>query len=226
MNAISSDYVEVSELEAMSEPHTEAWMDPSIPVKQLALTDSELRQWRNGVRLAPFDALTAVLVGHSGSVLEIGCGVGHCAEIIASAGDFAYTGVDYSPEFIRFAKQRRGWFKFEVMDALLLDYPDKQFDIAISSCCILHIIDWRTALKESCRVARSTVILHRTPVSEQHTRYFFKKAYGVQCVEIHFNREEILAEMELHGFRLTHSAVINEEQKTLRFERQLFHHPV
>lgn len=198
---ISSDYQKVAEARAMDEPHSDAWRNPSIPAQQLALTDAELARWHSGEPIAPFDALEQCMKSIPiGTVLEVGCGVGHNADVIERAGDDTYTGVDYSEEFILVAKERRGWFDFRVMDALLLEYQDKQFDCVISGCCILHICNWRLALAETARVARRFVVLHRTPVTQGATEFFFKKAYGVQCVELVFNESELLAEMARHGF--------------------------
>ncbi len=222
---VSTDYVEITEAEAREKPRADAWKDASIPAQQLALTDGELRRWKKGETIAPFDALTDALssIPRQGSVLEIGCGVGHGAEVMAWMD---YTGVDYSEDFILAARSRRPAFKFELMDALRLEYAEKQFDIAISSCCILHIVDWREALSEACRVAKCYVILHRTPVSNGPMRYFLKKAYGVWCVEIHFNRDEIMAEMALHEFNFRLEVPVTDEQSTMVFERAIFHQAV
>lgn len=205
MSPVSTDYQKVAECRAMDEPHSDAWRNPSIPTQQLALTDAELKRWHKGEPIAPFDALQKCMkfVG-PGTVLEVGCGVGHNADVLQWGlewfDDYTYTGVDYSEEFIRVAKERRGWFDFRVMDALLLEYQDKQFDCVISGCVILHICNWRRALAETARVARKFVVLHRTPITQDATQYYFKKAYGVQVVELKFNEAELLAEMARHGF--------------------------
>lgn len=200
---ISTDYRQITEAEAMQHQHPDAWRDPSIPAKQLELTDNELWDWNNGHPIAPFDALRACMQAiPAGTVLEVGCGVGHNADVVKASGDFTYTGVDYSEDFIRVAKERRGWFDFAVMDALMLDYQDKQFDTVISGCVLLHIVNWRTALSEAARVARKFLVLHRTPTTHGETAYYFKKAYGVECVEICFNESELLEEASRCGFKL------------------------
>lgn len=231
MLKVSTDFVEISEAEARANPLADAWQDPSIPAQQLKLTDGELLKWsKGGESIAPFDALSQAVLRTAQestffqNALEIGCGVGHGVDIVRwSAG---YIGVDYSEEFIRVARERRPYAKFEVMDALMLDYPDRSFDVAISSCCILHIVNWRIAVKEAARVAKRYLILHRTPVSSEPTRYFFKKAYGVQCVEIHFNEKEVLDEVAGNDFAKIAEFHAGTDQKTYLFERALAHHPV
>ena len=202
---ISTDYQKIAADRAMDEPHSDAWRNPSIPAQQLALTDGELERWFCEEPIAPFDALyDCMQLVDKGTVLEVGCGVGHNADVIDEASwlesDFTYTGVDYSEEFIRVAKERRGWFDFRVMDALLLEYQDKQFDCVISGCILLHIVNWKRALAETARVARKFVVLHRTPITQGDTEYYFKRAYQVQVVELKFNEAELLAEMARHGF--------------------------
>ena len=219
---------EITELQASQRPLTDAWKDPSIPEQQLQLTDGEIRRWRAGETIAPFMAFTKALLSlprSARSLLEVGCGVGHYAELVPTP-DFVYTGVDYSEAFIEVARKRRPWWKFEVQDALALDMADREFDTVVSGCCLIHIMDWKQALKESARVARSYVILHRTPVSDEPTRYFTKKAYGVECIELHFNRGEIIEEMDRHEFVFRNEIPVTPEQSTLVFERPIFHHQV
>ena len=217
---ISGEYREIDKQRALDEPHVDAWRDSSIPAQQLELTDAELLRWTAGETIAPFDALRACMQSLSPStVLEVGCGVGHNADVVRASGEFVYTGVDYSDEFIRVAKNRRKWFDFAVMDALLLDYRDRQFDVVISGCCLLHIVNWRMALSETARVARKFVVLHRTPITQSETAYYFKKAYGVQVVEIHFNEAEIRSEMKQLGFAMHAKHFISTNNVTYLFRR-------
>jgi SAM-dependent methyltransferase len=222
MNVISGELSEITKDQAEAMPMSDAWKDESIPYQQLNLTNREVAAWLAGQSVAPFDVIRESLSGLSGSLLEIGCGVGHYNRVIRECGDFQYFGVDYSELAIALAMDDC----FHVMDASQLDFSDNSFDIVISGCVLLHIVDWRTALKESARVARQYLILHRTPVSDEPTRYFHKKAYGVDCVEIHFNRAEIVVEAESHGFTLKKTFPVTKGQETLLFERSLFHHPV
>jgi SAM-dependent methyltransferase len=222
----STDYQPITETEARENPLSDAWRDPSIPEQQLALTDAELKRWAAGEPIAPFDALKECMESIYGSVLEVGCGVGHCADVIAASGFVEYTGVDYSEEFIQTARKRRPRERFEVMDALSLRYPAKAFDVVVSSCCILHIVDWRTAIKEAARVASSFLVLHRTPISKGYTEYFSKRAYGVHVIEIHFNEQELLDEVAANGFAKVAEFAAGTDQKTYLFERPLAHHPV
>ena len=58
-------------------------------------------------------------------------------------------------------------------------YRNNAFDVVISGCCLLHILEYEEAVAEVVRVARSYAIFHRTPfVLEEPNRYFRKLAYG------------------------------------------------
>ena len=222
LGVISTDYQQIAESQATEKPHADSWRNPSIPAQQLALTDQELIRWHSGEPIAPFDALRSCMQSiHTGTVLEVGCGVGHNGDVIQDSGAFTYAGVDYSEEFIRVARERRRWFDFAVMDALLLDYQDKQFDVVVSGCCILHIVDWRRALAETARVARKFVVLHRTPITQGATAYYFKLAYGVACVEIEFNEAELLGEMERLGFSERGRYPVSAKNVTYLMERHV-----
>ena len=127
-------------------------------------------------------------------ILEIGCSSGYYSEVFNKADfNFIYEGCDYSEEFIKLAKERYPSINFKVGDATNLDYKDNQFDIVIFGCCILHIIDYQTAIKEAARVAKNYIIFHRTPIiHRKKTTYTTKTAYGTKMIEIFFNEEELL----------------------------------
>lgn len=215
-----SDYRLITKERAMEEPLSHAWQNASIPAQQLQLTDGELLRWAKGESIAPYDALRSCMQSiPAGSVLEVGCGAGHNADVIQQSSEFTYTGVDYSEEFIRVAKERRSWVDFAVMDALMLDYQDKQFDCVVSGCCLIHIVNWRQALAEAARVARKFLVLHRTPITPGDTLYYFKKAYGVDCVELTFNEQELLAEVTALRFRLRAQYPVQKDNVTYLMER-------
>lgn len=225
---ISQTYQEITLEQAMSEPLSEAWQNPAIANQQDTLASNEFEKWKAGKPLAPFDALQDCMKGLSRgqTILEIGCGTGYYLDVITwLCGGHDYFGVDYSAAAIDLAIEKRGPH-FRVMDATLLDFPNRAFSVVISGSVLLHIVDWRTALKEAARVCSDWLILHRTPVSDQPTKYFFKNAYGVKCVEIHFNRQELLDECALNGFSLSKSVFVTAGQESLVLYRELFHHPV
>ena len=119
-----------------------------------------------------------------------------------------YEGCDYSNEFIKLAKERYPSLNFKVSDATCLNYQDKQFDIVISGCCLLHIIDYETAIKEAVRVAKDYVVFHRTPVIlKNKTTFAEKRGYDVKMLEIFFNEEELKNMFKKYGLKILEDGI-------------------
>lgn len=184
----------------------DGWRSPSIPDKQHALTVAELQQMYRGEVPRPFAALAEALNpihGTDSTIIEIGCSTGYYCEVLSHLlGQVEYVGADYSFPMVAQGRQLYPAVPFMVADATALPYLADAFDILVSGGCILHIPDYRSAIAESARVARKWVILHRTPVIPGPTAHFKKKAYGVPCVEIHFNEAELLSLCAENGLEL------------------------
>jgi SAM-dependent methyltransferase len=92
------------------------------------------------------EGLLDLLAAKAGEkILDIGCGTGHLAAKIAESGALV-TGVDYSPDMIRQAREAYPGIQFEVVDATKIPF-EGGFD-AVFSNATLH---W---IKEQARVAR------------------------------------------------------------------------
>jgi SAM-dependent methyltransferase len=174
-----------------------AWRDPGIPVAQLEIVDAELAKLAHGTRVPVFDVFVDLLRRvpriESKTLLEVGCASGYYSNVLRSEGwNTTYAGCDFSSAFIALARSRAPGVDFQVQDATQLTYPAKSFDVVVSGCCILHIVDYGAVIRESARVAREYVLFHRTPVLQTtETAYYRKRAYGVECIEIHFNEAEL-----------------------------------
>lgn len=199
----------------------DSWKDPSVPLKQYeTCTRGELEKYRKGEPIEAYDVLVDVLksmdVGlDKKTILEIGCSTGYYSQVLKLRGINAeYHGCDYSESFVKFAQRLFPGIDFQVQDACSLTYPDNFFDIVISGCCLLHIMDFEKAIGETVRVAKDYVIFHRTPVlHRKETSYYIKKAYGVEMFEIHFNEREFL-----RLFRENHLKVLNIITFSIGFE--------
>ena len=181
------------------QPLSDAWKDPLVPLRQYeSCTRTELENYRNGLAVEPYDVLVSVLKDSvpyldSKSLLEIGCSSGYYSEVLRIKNiKVKYNGCDYSEAFIDFAKAQFPGVDFQKQDACGLEYRDGQFDIVVSGCCLLHILDYSKAIREAVRVAKEFVIFHRTPVlHSKETSYCLKTAYEVEMFEIHFNEREL-----------------------------------
>jgi SAM-dependent methyltransferase len=196
-----------------------AWQSEDLPSRQRQLVDKQIKEFGSGVRVPVFDVFVDAVKALSGdrhgtSLLEIGCSSGYYREVLKIAGlDVAYTGCDYSKAFIALARDRYPGTPFDVEDATRLSYPDGAFDIVVSGCCLQHIPEYQTAIAETVRVARSSVIFHRTPVLVgAETAYFRKTAYGIDTFEIHFSEAELLELFRHHGLAVTRTIDLSEER--------------
>jgi len=185
----------------------DGWKSADIPTKQGLITKEELSKMYSGIIMQPFqvlaDCIKLINIENS-TIIEIGCSTGYYYEVLSHLLDMKirYTGVDYSAPMINEAKKKYRDVTFKVADATELPFEDQEFDIVISGCCLLHIADYSKAISESMRISRQWVIFHRTPVVKVPTQYFQKKAYGVPCVEIHFNEESFIEICNRYGLVL------------------------
>ncbi len=176
---------------------TDAWKNTSIPSLQRQLTKSELEEMYLGKIIPPYEILANCINeinGKEKSIIEIGCSTGYYSEVLdyLLGKNINYVGVDYSEEMIKIARETYENKSFFVEDATNLSFNNNHFEIVISGCCILHIPNYIIAISEAARISSEWVIFHRTPIIQTPTQFYKKKAYGVSCVEIHFNENEFL----------------------------------
>lgn len=198
--SVSTNYVELDAgtLQTVETELQGAWKHNSLPERQRKLVNSQLKSYLAGEPVMVFDTLVEALKrlppAERTTLLEIGCSSGYYSEVLAARGiDARYHGCDYSTAFIDLARRCYPQVVFDVMDATQLAYADGQFDVVVSGSCLLHILDYPTAIAETARVARHYVIFHRTPVLHKSaTRHFTKEAYGVKTLEIHCSEKELV----------------------------------
>ncbi len=139
------------------------------------------------------EAVSALKLAHP-SLLDVGCGSGYYRTVFEHLvpGGVDYQGIDYSPAMIALARQQDPQGNFAVADATKLPYPNKSFDIVFNGVSLMHILDFRDAIREAARVARRYVILHTAVLRRGGGPvYLGKEAYGGPVVEV------ILSEAEL-----------------------------
>jgi ubiquinone/menaquinone biosynthesis C-methylase UbiE len=96
------------------------------------------------------------------AVLDVGCGTGSLALALGDAVPRAkIMGLDYSLEFIAFARSRAdaGRFSFEQGDAVTLPYSSASFDAALSLLVLNFLSEPERAIREMARVTRPGVIV-------------------------------------------------------------------
>lgn len=201
-----------------------AWKSEAIPARQRALVQQELSRMYAGDIPQPFNVMNLALqaITASGdSVLEIGCASGYYSEVIPYLlkKRIAYTGADYSDALIKMARDYYPQGDFQVADGAHLPYAGDQFDIVISSCILLHVTNAAEHIKETVRVARRYIVVHRTPVCRNRpTQYYKKFAYGEETVELRYHEGELLQAFIAEGCRFVRFIEFNADTAADEFE--------
>ena len=196
-----------------SEKLKDAWKAHEISVLQNTLVEKELYDFYHGKKNATFEAYCNAVktFGRFGTLLEIGCSSGYYSEILKYKNlRYDYYGCDYSTSFIKLATQKYPELIFSVQDSTNLAFQDNFFDVVVSGCCILHIYDYERAIEETIRVAKAGVVFHKTPIlNQQKTKFYTKKAYGQETVEIHFNEKELIDLFKSFGLNIINKIELN-----------------
>jgi len=201
------------DLSALKKQYSNAWKNDSFPQKQWARVEKQLQRINDIPEFrAIIDCVKATNIKKS-SILEIGCSSGYLSEILKKKGIKAtYEGTDYSQLFIDFAEEKYPGTKFTINDATNLHYKGKSFDIVISGCCILHIINYKKAIAEASRVTKKFIIFHRTPILHFSPTSFFKKtAYDSEMLDIYFNEKELIDLFNQNGLVVVKIVTISKE---------------
>lgn len=95
------------------------------------------------------------------TVLDVGCGPGWNYDHFMQYGPdvYRYKGVDYSPRFIKVAKERWPGAKFEVQDCRKLKEEDNSWDVVILQDVLEHTNGYEKPIAEAMRVANNRVII-------------------------------------------------------------------
>jgi SAM-dependent methyltransferase len=190
----------------------------------------EMAQFRSGVAVAPFAAMLRCwkaipwAAGYKPSVLDVGAASGAYGEILNTYDIRTnYTACDFSEHFAKLAAELYPEMEYEIADAQCLPFLNNSFDAVISTACIMHVLDYPRVIREIARVADMFAVLNKTPLAEK-TTYFRKEAYGVPCLEIHFNETEFLGLCKHAGLDLIYSTQCGTGARSYVFKKYHLHH--
>lgn len=217
-----STWIEVQEAYSFMKT---AWQNPEIPRRQYeTAVKSELEAYRKGSACPPYSAFIKcvmelpdeIINNRRTKVLDVGASTGYYGEILEIAGyDFDYQASDYSPYFQTLAEELYPALRFTVANAIDLPFQDNGFDVVISGCVMIHVLEYEKIIEETARILRKGgyAIFNRTPINPKGTtEYFVKEAYGVPCLEIHFSEREIMDLMTKHGLEARFIAPIFDSE--------------
>jgi ubiquinone/menaquinone biosynthesis C-methylase UbiE len=97
-------------------------------------------------------------------VIDVGAGTGRLTIPFLARGA-EVTACDASTQMLDVLKEKivDSRLRTILSDAHLLDARDQEFDCAISSRMLMHVLDWKKALSELCRVSKDWVIFDFPP---------------------------------------------------------------
>lgn len=91
-------------------------------------------------------------------VLDVGCGTAMLYEHLPQELKPSYVGVDFTPEFIEYCREKHPEGDWRVEDARNLSFPDNSFHLVNSTTLLQHIPEWRKAAEELARVSKKYVV--------------------------------------------------------------------
>jgi ubiquinone/menaquinone biosynthesis C-methylase UbiE len=145
------------------------------------------------------------------TVLDVGTGTARIALLMWKAGAVV-TGVDASEAMLAVARERVEAGQADVRlvkgDAHALEFPDRSFDIVVSSRVLLHSPEWRRCIDEWCRVARERVVLDYPStwsVATLHRLWRYARKFiregNVQAYRT-FSDRRVAEALQRNGFRI------------------------
>jgi SAM-dependent methyltransferase len=97
-------------------------------------------------------AIAAIKLERPTRILEVGCGQGHLAEVLARKTGADVIATDHSPRMVELAAARG--LTAEVADVQALPYDDESFDCVVAAWMLYHVPDLDLAVSELARVTR------------------------------------------------------------------------
>jgi len=156
-----------------------------------------------------FSRMAGAVAGRT--VLDVGTGTGRLALLMTGAGA-SVTGVDASDEMLKVARERAAAqhadVHFAIGDAHALAFPDRSFDVVVSSRVLMHTPRWQVCVDEWCRVARDRVVIDYPSASSfallqsLWRRVSYALGGGARQPYRVFSDGELRAAFEKNGFRI------------------------
>jgi len=179
-------------------------------VQQRALVDNQLRMMRAGMSPPHFAAGVEALnfiIEESGSVLldllDAGCASGYYWEVFEHfiPGMVDYHGSDFNPAMVRAAKTFYPGVEFVQWD-LRQPSRTREYQVVFSGATLMHIREWRMALRNLANASSEWLVLHRTwlKTDGSGTKISTGDAYSHCAWYITFDPFELVEILEEEGF--------------------------
>ncbi len=144
-------------------------------------------------------------------VIDVGAGTGRFTIPLLERGA-AVTACDASKQMLDVLREKTNDPKLQivVVDAQRLEFPDQSFHCAFCFRLLLHVIDWKKALGELCRVSGDWIVFDLPP---RHGFLVFapvwhklKKLFDSNVQEYRtFPMQEVREQLKENGFQIVSS---------------------
>ncbi len=153
--------------------------------------------------------------------LEIGCGTGRGAQILARMMDFrSIVAFDIEEGLIRKSIRKRPVqlserIQFFVGDAQDLPFPDACFDAVINFGIIHHVIDWRRCIKELNRVTKVGGLFYFEEIFPALYANALLGRLLRHPTQDRFSEKDFLKELRANNFRLMPSVTTGSNYRII-----------
>ena len=141
-------------------------------------------------------------------IADVGAGTGRLTIPLIEKGAHV-TACDASSQMLEVLRQKTSSpnLEIQVVDAQELPFPDRHFQCSLSFRMLLHVIDWKKALSELCRISQDWVIIDfppkhgfllLAPAWHSLRKLFSRKVQSYQT----FQLDEVFTELKLHGYEV------------------------
>ena len=167
--------------------------DPDDALRRLFALDDHLQReidraairYDDGVhakhRLTAYHDFFVQRVEPGERVLDVGCGKGELARDLAERSGARVVGVDVSPRYLAFARERSAHPNVEYVETDVLSWrPEEPFDVVVLSNVLEHVERRVELLQALAAAARPKRVLVRVPVRTRHWHVPLRRELGLE----------------------------------------------
>ena len=142
-------------------------------------------------------------------VLDVGCGKGELARDLAERAGARVVGIDVSPRYLAFARERSVHANVEYVQADVLTWrPEERFEVVVLSNVLEHVEDRAGLLRALVASARPDRFLIRVPVRTRHWHVPLRAELGLEHRSdpqhfVEYEPEDFVTELKAAGLELS-----------------------
>ena len=160
-------------------------------------------------RLTAYHDFFVARVSPGERVLDVGSGKGELALDLARRAGVRVVGVDVSPRYLAFARERSAHPHVEYVEADVLTWrPEESFDVVVLSNVLEHVDRRVELLRMLVETARPDRLLLRVPVRTRHWHVPLRRELGLEHRSdpqhfVEYTEDDLVAELREAGLEAT-----------------------